>query len=359
MLVFAASLLVACGAGWFVLPEPVRFLAESWIKAHVPNPRGKRGAPPLEQLFPLKGPMYRHDPEAFLLLAPDESWHWDWEEHPAGGFDVRTNNLGFVEDEPTELAKQGLRILVAGDSHTQGAVGVAETFPNQLEACLRAAGREGCEVLNAGVAFTGPRCYLERLRHFLHLEPDVFVAALFTGNDFWDDLRLAYARDGWWVPDDEVYQSRLRSAAERWPSAVSQGLNQAYRFAHWPLEAEQALDEVIDSFADMHELCAEHGMLFVAVVLPTKNDVDEDDLQTRAAALEALGLDERAAAIDLELGAAFSAAMEERGIPCLDFTAEMKALPEPFYWKRDHHLSLAGNGLVAERLCERLEELLR
>ena len=114
-----------------------------------------------------------------------------------------------VEAEPTEVAKRGLRILVAGDSHTQGAVGVAETFPNLLEACLRAAGRADCEVLNAGVAFTGPRCYLERLRHYLFLEPDVFVAALFTGNDFWDDLRLAYAKGGWWVPDEEAYRARL------------------------------------------------------------------------------------------------------------------------------------------------------
>jgi hypothetical protein len=341
-----------------VLPEPLRRRAEGWIKVRVPNPRGEAGGPPLARLFPLKDALYRHDPEAYLLLNPDESQHWDWPEHPAGGFDLRTNNLGLVEDAPTESAKSGLRILVAGDSHTQGVVGVAETFPNQLETCLRGAGRERCEVLNAGVAFTGPRCYLQRLRHFLFLEPDAFVAAVFTGNDFWDDLRLAYARDGWWVPDEEAYQSRLRDAAERWPAPVSQGLNQAYRFEHWPGEAERALREVVASFEEMRTLCAERGIVLVALILPTKNDVDEDARESRAAAMQALELDERAASINLELGRALAAALRERGIACVDLTDEMRARAEPFYWTRDHHLALAGNALAAERLCERMDELL-
>jgi hypothetical protein len=96
-----------------------------------------------------------------------------------------------LEDAPTAKEKQGLRILVTGDSHLF-VVDTRESFPNLLEAQLRAAGHAGCEVLSSGVGYTGPLLYLRRIEGFLELQPDAVVVSLFTGNDFMDELSFEY-----------------------------------------------------------------------------------------------------------------------------------------------------------------------
>ncbi len=36
----------------------------------------------------------------------------------------------------------------------------------------------------------------------------------------------------------------------------------------------------------------------------------------------------------------------------------MRADPRPFYWRQDHHLSLAGHRYLGERLFDAIQELL-
>src|SRR5262245_5827859 len=100
-----------------------------------------------------------YDPVAYVLEKPDSSSTWKWEEHRGGELTKRTNNLGFNEDQPTEIRKHGLRILVAGDSHTEGVVNNSESFCNVAERLLQQSlGRKDVEVLNAGVGYTCPTC---------------------------------------------------------------------------------------------------------------------------------------------------------------------------------------------------------
>ena len=92
-----------------------------------------------------------YDPDSYNFARPNLRGHQSFQEHQAGGFPVVTNNLGLREDADTDVAKAGLRILVTGDSHTDGMCANSESFPNRLEALL-AERRPGevVEVLNAG-----------------------------------------------------------------------------------------------------------------------------------------------------------------------------------------------------------------
>jgi hypothetical protein len=187
----------------------------------------------------------------------------------------------------------------------------------------------------------------------------VFVAVLFAGNDFWDDLAVRYWLDGWSAPHgDDGYVARLAAAAERWPGPVSQGLNQAYRWKHFAGEAERALEAVLGSYLAMRDLCAARGIAFLAVALPAKIDVDEDDRETIEAARTALGLGPEDVAVNRELGRRFVEAVRAAGIRCLDPFEVMTESKAKLYWQRDHHLSQAGHALVADLLARELEELL-
>lgn len=304
------------------------------------------------------GEDYRYDPLAYLQMTPEREEVIAWPEHPSGKVRYRTNNLGFRQDEPTLVEKRGFRILVAGDSQVAGPVHDAETFTHLLQVRLRAAGRESLEVINAGVPYTGPYCYAGVLRKHLMLAPDVFVAVFYTGNDLWDDFRVQCYLDG--TPcssPGEEYRRRVSEATERAPAPMRQGMNQAMRWKTFPAEAERALAAVIESFTRMHALCAEHGIQFLAVVLPTKMDVEpEDDAATQEAARESLGLSTEEIEINRVLGQRFVRAMEAAGIRCLDPCEDMRRAQHPLYWRTDYHLAPAGHALLAQLLERELLE---
>ncbi len=358
-----AAALIALGLAAVFLVRGWTERGKNWIKSAFRHPWDRIDSideATARRLFPARAfeRSFRYDPIALLLPVENRVESWDWPEHPRKRITMRTNNLGFREDEPTEPTKRGLRVLVAGDSHTQGLVENDESFANRLER-LWSEGHGDCEVLNAGTAYTGPYCYLGRLRKFLYLEPDVFVAALYLGNDFADDLMLRYALDGWSVPSAEDYSAPLMEAAERWPGPVSQGLNQAYRFKWFPGEAERSLEIVLDSFGEMDSICRREGILFLALVIPTKADVDRlNDREAFDAAREKLGLDSEDCRIHALLGRKFAQALTAKSIRCLDPTERMLAAEKTLYWRMDDHLGLEGHELLAELLRQELEEML-
>lgn len=298
------------------------------------------------------------DARAGLLLEPDYDVVWKWPEHENGQIHVRTNNLGLLEVEPTERTKHGLRILVAGDSHLVS-VDAQESFPNVLEAQLRAEGYRDCEVLNSGIGYTFPHLYARRLEHFLDLALDVFVAALYTGNDFMEELTFAYDLQASPHPGlDPDYVARLERCRERWQGALFQGLNQAHLFKRWPGTDELALQCLLSALDEARALCDQHGILFVCVVLPSKFDVDEDLAEERPAMLAGMELDANEAALGWRLMQRVVAALGERGVPCVDPSADMRASPLPFFWRQDHHLAVSGHAFVAAALHDGLAPLL-
>ncbi len=299
------------------------------------------------------------DPVSGLALRPNDEWSLAWKEHPDARIARRTNNRGFSEDAPTPVDFDGERVLVLGDSHTEGVVRNDESFANVLERLLaQEPGAPAVDVLNAGVGYTGPRLYLGMLRKHLDLEPDLVVATLFTGNDFWNDLWASYLSRSESAPAPGAeYFERLTAAQELWSAACWQGVNQIVRFRRFPEEREASLRAVVASFEAMQALCDERGARFLAVVLPTKFDTDSDLNPPRVSRLmRTLELEPEDLAANARLGDDFVRAMAASGIDCLDTTPVLRADEQPCYWRRDHHLNVHGHARVAEAIASHLRD---
>ncbi|HEX6885938.1 MAG TPA: hypothetical protein VF530_21370 [Planctomycetota bacterium] len=334
----------------------------------LPWPRGSAAppatghVPPLDEararrFFAIESrPHIQYDPVASIVYTPGTTERWSWEEHPDGVFVREVNERSLNMARPTALAKRGLRVLVAGDSHTAGVVNCEESFCHVTERRLkRALGRRDVEVLNAAVPYTGPTCYLGVLHKHLELDPDVFVAVVFVGNDFLDESTLAQAAGRAHAPQvPPEYHDIVHAVWAEGDAVLAQGLNQAYRYHWFPEEAELALQTSLAAFREMKRACAAHGIALLAVLLPTKMDVDEDDRETWESAPSALGLAPEEAHANLALGRRLFAALQAEGIACLDPTEEMVRSTEVLYWKRDYHLAVRGHALVGRLLGERL-----
>jgi len=340
--------------------------ATAWIKAHFRHARDGRAVPDLElarRLFPedLLGDRFRRDPQSLLAFRPDHGEYLPWPEHPDGGFWLRTNNLGLRRDAPTLATKRGPRVLITGDSHTAGLVNNAETFASLLEDALRAArGEPELEVLDAGVAYTGPTAYHGMLRKHLDLAPDVCVAVVFCGNDFWDELHAGYLLDGWSPPvGSRSYRGPLERAAERWSGPLGQGYNQLYRWKHFPWEPARALERTLAALRAMHARCVDDGVAFLAALLPTKAQVEPAD---DAAALEALARELGLAPEDLDanrrMGLALLEELRAEGIDCIDLLPGLSRVEPPLYWRSDHHLAVRGHAAVGALLEAPVGDLL-
>ena len=325
-----------------VAPAPAENDAAGWI--------GEETARRVFNLDKQAG-RFVYDPIAGLRPAPNRVLPWTWKEHPEGGYVQETNDIGLVERGPVG-PKRGPRILVAGDSHTAGLVANEETFANLLERMLsNDPGWEGVDVLNAGCAHTGPRCYLGTLEKYLDLDPDVFIATLFVGNDFFDDHYLeSHLRSELYPLAEGEYKERILRARRRHPNPIYQGFNLPYRWMMFPEDRVRALELVVGSFLRMKAGGEEEGIRFIAIVLPTKMEVDDDDQEVQGWLLETLAMTRDDLEALTEIGDDFVSAMAEHGIACLDPRSAMRAHASPLYWSEDYHLGVRGHQLLAELL---------
>ena len=110
-----------------------------------------------------------------------------------GMLSMRRNNLGFHEDEDTQLQKSPgtTRVIVVGDSQTAGECANFESYPNVLERMLNTSGHNGeYEILNAGVGKYSPYQYYVKTEHQLvPLKPDHLIVGFYVGNDLMDIIR--------------------------------------------------------------------------------------------------------------------------------------------------------------------------
>ncbi len=123
-----------------------------------------------------------HPPYRVTLLEPKDE--------QTGTIETRRNNCGFREDSATPVAKpEGVyRVLVLGDSHTDGACLNSESFANLLEADLNSPGATPrYDVINAGqVAFSPFQEWWLYDNVGKHFAPDLIVVTIYSGNDYWD-----------------------------------------------------------------------------------------------------------------------------------------------------------------------------
>lgn len=301
-----------------------------------------------------KSELWVYDPLAYLRRASHRSFFRRFEEHPDGGWRVNTNALGLREDEEVRSEKPDVRIVVTGDSHTDGLCATHESFANVLEALLAEEWPEKTvESLNAGTGSHNLYNYLGTVERLAGLDPDVFIVVVYGGNDFSGAMilqRFFHHRRPWAV---DPHRLAVRDTGETLGSIGPQELKQEVYFLNNPGDEAVAVDLVCSISVELARRCARVGAELLFVYLPPPNAGqpgpfrEELDEVRRAADLEGveLGVSDRIADPWLRF-------LGERGLAHIDLRPHFRAAGEVLYWRTDHHLDVAGHRLVGEVLFE-------
>ncbi|TAJ16298.1 MAG: hypothetical protein EPO68_11350 [Planctomycetota bacterium] len=314
------------------------------------------------QLYPIEAGHYVYDALRGFTRRPSASQTYSFEEHAGGSYTARTNALAMREDaEPAEV-RPDLRVLVTGDSHTDGACENSESFANRCEALLAAAdaGRT-VEVLNAGNGSYSFYNYLGVLERCAGLRPHVLVVCVYGGNDWGEALApWHYHHHGERPRAGGDYDARLSAALrvrDGWGrQAVNQSHNQYLYFAREPAQAAVALRAGMSVTEELRRQCARDGIRFVVAYLPPLVDVQRERILPSIDEVDAaLGVDAAALAITDALADRYLAWCAREKIETLDLRPLLRAhAEEPLYWRADLHLSVRGHELVGAALAERL-----
>ncbi len=308
---------------------------------------------------PSQAEYYVIDEVAGHLHRPDTVRTMAWPEHELGEIVLKTNNLGFRRDTATDPDKAPgtVRILITGDSHTDGVVYNSESVAARLEALLAAAHSESAyEVLNGGTGHFGPQNYLGILQRFSDLDLDHFVIVIFTGNDFLDAIAGAWARGQIHIPERPAdYLERLANANFISAAAVSQGFNQLLFFRTFSDLIDPAIEITADACEQAGALCTEHGIGCTVVLLPSMHDVEpERDETTFADVAHTLGLDPTDP-LNRMMTSTLGARLVERGIAVVDPVDRLAQATGPLFWLLDHHLAVKGHAELAAAIFEARE----
>ncbi|MHC4262456.1 MAG: SGNH/GDSL hydrolase family protein [Planctomycetota bacterium] len=330
--------------------SPIALLEDSFLQREVIAEQIAR------QLYPGFGKDAVWDKHTVFAHAPDRNLKLRWPEHPDGGWISATDALGMREDRPAASTPPDLRILVLGDSHTDGVCANDETFSNRLEEILRTARPErSVEVLNGGKGGWCAYNYLGAVEKWRDLEPDLVIVALYGGNDLVEaPLYRHYFERTERPAEQRAMAVRVVDVATRHPAACSQAVTQT-AYLTWTGDVQPAVDTTGRVFEEVARTCETIGAELLVAYLPAPSQVELDrhrDLLDPA--LDALGLtladlDVLDAARDTLLDRLASA-----GLRTVDLTSALSsaARDEPQYWRRDLHLGLSGHVTVAAALAE-------
>lgn len=347
-------------------------------------------------------------PNAVLAFThqPNASEWVRFVDHQDGGFRFRTNGYGLRRDAEVAIPKPPgvFRVLVLGDSQTDGYVGNDESYPQLVESTLRAlSGQERVEVLNGGVLGYSPQQeYLWYREYGAALEPDLVILTLYAGNDLDDMLFPAVptavvdadagrlrpwsaptewltlnsrlyqlarraaisgplleplARLGWITPLPSPGLDRLERALTVCPGCWFQNLKQVFDVRGGPDRAAREaarLDRLIEL---MSQQLAARQVRLAVVVLPTKGQVEpNDDAAASRIAADELGIPEDALTVNDQFAAGVLAGAARAGVPAVDPRPLLAraAADERLYYRRDWHLNAAGHRRLAGLLVSEL-----
>lgn len=310
-----------------------------------------------KQLYPLSNPGYRYDPFTGFCRRPNQKMSFAFPDHAGGSFEIRTDALSLRRDgEPAEQ-RPSLRVLVTGDSHTDGACDNSEHFAQRLELMLRSErGDAAIEVLNAGMGSFSFYNYLGQLEKHAALRPHAFVICVYGGNDWGELLGPWHHYHGTQRPevggDYRERMTRTQKLLGGWGAeAISQGYNQYIYFQHQPDQAELALRAAEEVTREIHGLCERLGVRLIVAYLPPAMDTQREAFREGFEPVEQeLGLAPESRAITAQLASRYLAWLREQGIEGLDLTPSLAQSQPMLYWKRDLHINVDGHQRVAEAL---------
>jgi len=306
---------------------------------------------------------YIFDPQAYFVERPYFRGYRPFREHPAGGWNIVTNNMGFRGKRDVRPQKAGLRILVTGDSHTFGLVPNSETFVSLTEEFLshRLPEDVPLEILNAGVGAYSFFNYVGVYEKNLFLRPDIFVVTVYGGNDLLDVIPLAhYFLNLPPLPDNREYMELLVSANAIARKAMPQALRQVWFFHNHPEFRKIALSTGVAATLEIQRLCKKHETTFVCVYLPSVFESQSELLSDKwQQLLDFLKLPPKAIELNNALGDVFVDEVSRHGVHVVDMRPYFAKASHLLFWHSDNHLNTAGHRMVAQVLADTVEKLIK
>ncbi|KAB8151950.1 hypothetical protein EZY14_015870 [Kordia sp. TARA_039_SRF] len=268
----------------------------------------------------------------------------------------RTNNVGFREDDDiTTKQKDELRVLVTGDSHTDGVLRYnTQSFVNIWEEKLNAAdSTKFYNCMNGGVGYYTFRNYYGFLKKYTYLQPDVFLINVFVGNDFREAAMFEDNR----TSISNVYKSlrmRFRKkllSEEQQAIAYTQGLEQLLYFESFPDEKKRTMEIAQGYLLQIKEWCQQHHIRLIVTVLPSKLDVNVD---FRQKIQHLFNLDEKTMQSNQELTQTFIEFLQTEQIAYYDLQPLLQSASEKVYWDVDLHINPRAHEMIAEFLYKKI-----
>jgi len=316
------------------------------------------------QIFPIDGEVQEFDPQVYFRHVANTNFQIEWPEHAGGHWIMHTNSLGIRENGKPLSTKPDLRILVAGDSHTEGVCNNDESCAHVLQLALAAAHPgKTIEAINAAKGGYTFYNYVGTLEKFLYLEPDVFIVSVYGGNDFEEVLTPYHFFEGTVRPPGSTqYWPLVQKALSICGTWLAQdGLSLKY-FQEQPGEVAVALRAAEAATLDIKDMCKAHGIVLLYVYIPARFDVEDpkfyDDARHPDLPHElysALEIRPESVKVHDHMGSELVQFLREHEIPVLDMREEFRRNAGPFYWNEDHHINVNAHRLIGQSLVPLIE----
>ncbi|HVS09358.1 MAG TPA: SGNH/GDSL hydrolase family protein [Planctomycetota bacterium] len=320
-------------------------------------PRGPMSEEDAALLFPLRAPSYVFDPQAYYVYRPHYEKRVEWRGHPKGRWIRRTNAAGLRMDAEVSEERPDLRVLVVGDSQTDGVCDNAESYCALLQAALAARHVDrSVEVLNAAVMGYSFYNYLGAIEKHLALDPQVVVVAFFSGNDFLEMLDpLHYFERTLRPPRSSGYWERIQKATQLSSEPLITGINQALYFQQYPDELELAFRGARLACAEIEAACRARGAAAIFVHVPSAFDTSRPEARATLEQLHgALELSEHHLHVGARLAERLIRTLRDSESEVLDLAPELARSEEACYWQ-DFHINLHAHERIAALLLPRIE----
>jgi hypothetical protein len=300
---------------------------------------------------------YQADPIAGHFHKPEVTRDIKWPEHPLGKIIMKTNNLGFRNDKPTLIEKEKgtTRIIITGDSHTDGVIYNSESVAARLEEMLKSQfPHKNFEALNAGNGYFGPQNFLGTYNKLENLKPDIFIVIVYTGNDFLDGIRIESESGRLTVPErkDDYYQD-LWKVDELYSGFTGQYLNQVKFFKSFPQFIDPAMTIMKENLGKINKLCQKNGTQFLVVLLPTKIDTEARTDSIRISEVfKMMNFGETEILENYSFTESLKSWLSDQQIPVVDLFPSFKNSNNILFWKSDYHLNHLGHEEMARQILK-------